>query len=149
MAKTGRQFSKKSWLRLLLLAAVVALAVCLIRGCESNTGPDLRKAEGREAYIRSLGWEIDPASETHKSVRIPDPLTEVLEHYNEIQQKQGLALTGHLGESCEQYCYTVTNYPDEEETVQISLYTQGRELIAGDVHSTALRGFMQGLQKEP
>ena len=108
-----------------------------------------RKAEGREAYIRSLGWEIDPASETHKSVRIPDPLTEVLEHYNEIQQKQGLDLTGHLGESCEQYCYTVTNYPDEEETVQISLYTQGRELIAGDVHSTALRGFMQGLQKEP
>ena len=111
--------------------------------------PELRKADGRAAYIRSLGWEIDPASETHKSIRIPDPLTEVLERYNEIQKKQGLDLTAHLGESCEQYCYTITNYPDQEDSVQISLYLQGRELIAGDVHSTALRGFMQGLQREP
>ena len=148
MSKIGKQVSKRGWLRLLLLAAVVLLAVFLIRGCTADKGPDLRKLDGRMAYARSLGWELDPASETHKSVRIPDPLTDVLERYNEIQLKQGCDLKTHLGESCEQYCYTVTNYPDPEQNVQISLYIQGRDLIAGDVHSTALNGFMQGLEKE-
>ena len=149
MSNTGKRFLKKRWVRLLLPVLVLALVLFFIRSCGTGGEPDLRKAEGRAAYIRSLGWEIDPASETHKSIRIPDPLTEVLERYNEIQKKQGLDLTAHLGESCEQYCYTITNYPDQEDSVQISLYLQGRELIAGDVHSTALRGFMQGLQREP
>ena len=147
MSEFGKRFPKRGWLRLLLLAAAVLLAVFLIRSCGADPGPDLRNLDGRVAYARSLGWEIDPQSEEHKTVRIPDPLTDVLEHYNEIQLKQGCDLKEHLGESCEQYCYTVTNYPDSDESVQISLYIQGNTLIAGDVHSTALRGFMQGLEK--
>ncbi len=132
----------------LLLLPVLALAVVLLcRGC-GGKGDDLRTLPGRQAALRSYGWEIDPESEEHRSVRIPERLEGVLRDYNELQLEQGFDLAEHLGETCEQYSYTVTNYPEADCTVLVTLYIWGRELIAGDVHSTALNGFMTGLRRE-
>ena len=115
------------------------------RAARSKAGPEyLGRAQ---AYLETLGWEIDPDSEEHKSVRVPESLDGIIADYNELQLQQDFDLSKHLGEACEQYSYTVTNYPDPEQTVLITVYIQGKELIAGDVHSTALIGFMQGLKK--
>lgn len=146
MAKSGRTFSGKKAVRILLVLALAAVAVFLVRGCAGQE-EKLSTPKGRERYVLALGWEIDPASEEHKTVRIPEELNGVLRRYNELQLEQGCDLTEHLGERCEQYSYTVTNYPDPGQTVQITLYLQGDTLIAGDVHSTALDGFMQGLKR--
>jgi hypothetical protein len=140
--------SRKKWLPWLLFAAAVLLVIfILVRGLDG--GDDLSKPEGRQRYLTSLGWEIDPGSEEHKTVRIPAKLEGVLADYNELQRAEGRDLEKHCGERCEQYSYLVTNYPDPDQTVYVTLYIQGRELIAGDIHSTALDGFMIGLQANP
>lgn len=137
---------KRRLLRFVLLFALALLAIILVRALLDQK-PDLSTLEGRQAYLETLGWEIDPDSEEHKSVRVPESLDGIIADYNELQLQQDFDLSKHLGEACEQYSYTVTNYPDPEQTVLITVYIQGKELIAGDVHSTALNGFMQGLKK--
>ncbi len=65
-----------------------------------------------------------------------------------MQLKQGFDLNKHLGQSCRQYCYDITNYGDADGRVIASLYIQDGILIAGDIHSTAVNGFMHGLTRE-
>ncbi|MDO4974091.1 MAG: DUF4830 domain-containing protein [Eubacteriales bacterium] len=145
MAKLVRNLRRRKLLAVVVLAAVLLVAFILIRSC-SRKGPDLRSLEGRQAFLSEQGWEIDLATEEHKTVRIPTSLDGIIADYNEIQLKQGCDLSRHLGQTCEQYSYTVTNYPDKEQTVLVTLYVQSGKMIAGDVHSTALNGFMQGIK---
>ena len=145
MANLVYNMRKRRLLRFVLLFAIALLAIILVRALLDQK-PDLSTLEGRQAYLETLGWEIDPDSEEHKSVRVPESLDGIIADYNELQLQQDFDLSKHLGEACEQYSYTVTNYPDPEQTVLITVYIQGKELIAGDVHSTALNGFMQGLK---
>ena len=147
MSSTGHGLSKKGMLRLVILFAAALLAIILIRGF-TDRKPDLSTLPGRQAYLHELGWEIDPSSEAHKTVRIPDSLNDVMTKYNDLQLKQGCDLNGHLGEKCEQFSYSVLNYPDADQTVQITLYVQGKTMIAGDIHSTALNGFMKSLTEK-
>jgi len=109
---------------------------------------DLKTTEGREKFLADLGWQIDTESESYKSVLLPEKLEGPLAEYNLMQREQGCDLGAHLGEECEQFSYIVTNYPDSEAVVYITLYIQGNELIAADVHSTAIDGFMHGIFRE-
>ncbi|MBQ9685287.1 MAG: DUF4830 domain-containing protein [Oscillospiraceae bacterium] len=146
MAVKNKAFTRKKALLILLVGAVIALLLITARSVFSkDEAPDLSTAEGREAYLNALGWEIDPDTESFRTVLIPDQLEGIMAQYNKIQIKQGFDLNRHLGESCMQYCYELTNYPGGEGKVVVSLYIQDGELIAADIHSTAVNGFMQGL----
>ncbi len=128
-----------------LIAAFLLLALIGLRVQWSKT--DCRTAEGRIRCLRKLGWEVDAASEEHRSVRLPVTPDDTLRAYNNMQKAQGFDLSRHWGETCEIYTYEVTNYPDCGQTVLAALYVQGRRIIAGDIHSTALDGFMHGLKR--
>lgn len=147
MAKLVRNLRRRSLLRLVFLMAVLLIGAILISHFRQK-GPDLSTLEGRQSYLREQGWEVDLGTEERKTVRIPTNLDGILADYNELQLSQGCDLSKHLGQTCEQYSYTVTNYPDEAQTVLVTLYVQNGRLIAGDIHSTALNGFMQGLRRE-
>ena len=144
--KTAGKMSRKKAVCIVLGAAVLILALLGLRLLLSRT--DAGTAKGRIAFLEGLGWQVDPATEEHKSIRLPEELGDVLEEYNRMQKAQGYDLSAHLGERCELYSYQVTNYPDCGQTVLVTLYVQGRRVIAGDVHSTALDGFMHGLKTE-
>lgn len=132
----------------ILLCAVLLLLFFTARSVFSpKEAYDLNTLEGRTAYLQSLGWEIDPASESFRTVLVPDTLEGIMAQYNKLQLKQGYDLNRHLGESCLQYCYEITNYPDSSGKVLVSLYLQDGEIIAADIHSTALNGFMHGLNR--
>ena len=146
MKQAKGAFSKKKLLTIVLLAAAVLLAMTLLKSCGASN--DASTLEGRQAFLRDLGWEIDPESEDVRTVQLPDELSGMLADYNEMQLAQGYDLNRHLGEQCQQYSYLVNNYPDESQTVLVTLYVQGRRVIAGDIHSTALNGFMHGLKME-
>ncbi len=147
MAQSSHTFTKKKALTLVLIAAALLIALILLRSCTA-TRSKLSTTEGRVAFLASLGWEVDPDSEDYKRVLIPDKLEGALNDYNEMQRKQGCDLSRHLGQRCDQYTYEILNYPNSEQTVLVTLYVQGRRLIAGDIHSTALNGFMHGLKTE-
>ena len=137
--------TKRKALSIVLLCAVVLLALLLLRWLIGGR-EDLRSPEGRQEYLEKLGWEIAPATEEHRSVLLPERLDGVIADYNRLQLQQGFDLSRHLGERCEQYSYLVLNYPDSSDTVVVTLYLQGKRLIAGDVHSTAMDGFMEPLK---
>ena len=139
-------FSKKKALAIVFAAAAALLLFILLRS-PGQEQPDLRTPEGRQMFLSQLGWEIEADSESRKTVRIPETLEGMMLEYNEMQKKQGYDLSAHCGENCEQYIYKLTNYPAKDETVLVTLYVQGKKLIAADIHSTSMNGFMHGIQK--
>jgi len=148
MARKTQGFTRKKILTLLLVCALILLLLFTAKSVfVKDEAPDLNTIEGREAYLKSLGWDIDRDSESFRSVVVPQKLEGIMAQYNKIQLKQGFDLNKHLGESCRQYCYDVTNYPGGTGKVIVSLYLQNGEVIAGDVHSTAVNGFMHGLSR--
>ena len=138
--------NRKKALRIVLVAAVLLTTLILLRGRGKSDG--VSTPEGRQAFLQQYGWEIDLSSEDQRSVQLPQVLEGMLLRYNELQLKQGYDLTEHLGEVCQQFTYRVLNHPDKDQTVLATLYIQGDRVIAGDIHSTALNGFLQGLQNE-
>ena len=149
MAVKNKAFTRKKALLVLLIVAVIVLLLVTAKSVFSKAeAPDLTTTEGRAAYLQALGWEIDPDSESFRTVLIPDQLEGIMAQYNKIQLRQGMDLTRHLGENCMQYCYEITNYPNGEGKVVVSLYLQDGELIAADIHSTSVNGFMKGLLEE-
>ena len=144
MEKNKKGLSRKKALLIVLLCAAVIGILIAVRS-HSGAGKDCSTLEGRLRFLAQYGWEVDPDSEDHKSVIIPESLDGIIDNYNDMQLEQGFDLRKHLGQRCEQYSYTVKNYPGSEQTVLVTLYVQGKQVIAGDVHSTALNGFMQGL----
>lgn len=148
MTETTVKKSKRKALLTILICAAIIFILILARG---NFSPgieyDLNTADGREAYLNSLGWEINKESESFKTVIVPDKLDGIMAQYNRMQQAQGYDLSLHLGESCSQYSYELTNYTDSDGTVIVTLYIQDGKLIAADIHTTAVNGFMHGLKK--
>ena len=146
MNHANKKISKRKALTLVLVVAAVLVAAILLRGC--GQGPDVSTTEGRQDFLRELGWEIDAATEDIRTVQLPQTLEGTMAEYNAMQEKQGYDLKQHLGEQCQQVTYLVTNYPDDSQTVLVTLYIQGNRVIAGDIHSTALNGFLHGLKME-
>ena len=146
MTQKSRVFTRKTALTIVLVCAAVLLGLIFLRW-HSASKDDLSTPEGRELFLFNLGWEIDRSTEEHRSVIIPDTLDGVMEDYNAMQLSQGYDLSCHLGEKCEQYTYHLTNYPGYDGTVLITIYVQGRQIVAGDIHTTALDGFMHGIKR--
>ncbi len=131
----------------IVLAAAAVLTLFLgLRFLLART--DCGTREGRLFFLSRLGWQVDAESESLEHTRLPDTLSDVMAAYNRMQKAQGFDLSRHLGERCDIYSYRVTNYPDGGQNVLVTLYVQGRRVIAGDIHSTALNGFMHGLKTE-
>ena len=148
MAKKTQGSTRRRLLTLLLAGGILLLLFWTARSFfDRDSSPDLNTTDGREAYLKSLGWEIDRDSESFRTVIVPQKLEGIMAQYNKIQLSQGYDLNAHLGESCRQYCYDVTNYPGGAGKVIVSLYLQDGQVIAGDVHSTAINGFMHGLSR--
>ena len=148
MAQKTQNSSCKKLLTLLLIGGILLLLFVTARSVfDRDEAPDLNTTEGRAAYLKTLGWEVDPETESFRTVVVPKKLDGIMAQYNKLQLKQGYDLNSHLGESCRQYCYDITNYPGGQGKVVVSLYLQNGQIIAGDVHSTAVNGFMHGLSR--
>ena len=147
MLKSQGLTKKKATVIVVVLAAVL-LGLILLRWQSSGRNSyDLSTPEGRQAFLLELGWEVDASTEEFRTVVVPEKLEGIMSQYNRMQQAQGYDLNEHLGESCQQYSYQLTNYPDSDSPVFVTLYIQDGKLIAGDIHTNALNGFMHGLKR--
>ena len=137
-------FTRKKALIIVLLCAALILGFLFIRW-QGEKSDNLKTPEGRKSFLQNLGWNVDIGSENEKRVKIPDSFEGVMEDYNKMQQEQGLDLSLYSGKECTQYTYSLLNYPEQKENVYLSIYVLDNKLIAGDIHTNSVNGFMQGI----
>lgn len=135
---------------LITVGAFILLAFLLLLGRSDGFGSSdpnrLPDTEDRVSFLLECGWNVDPETEEEQTIHIPEVFSPVYEDYNALQLQQGYDLSDYAGRDCVLYTYSVTNYPDESQTVIADLYLYRNRVIGGDVHSTNLNGFMIGLK---
>lgn len=100
----------------------------------------------RVAFLQQFGWKVNPAPTEVVEIVIPQTFDQVYQNYNEIQKKQGLDLTPYRGARVKRWTYQITNYPHYDGDVYADLLIQDNNMvIAGDVRTIAVAGFIHGL----
>ena len=135
----------------LILAAII-MAVSL-RGTGGTPRSDrtpapilVRTAGDAAAYLAALGWEVEPEPVEVREIVIPRSFSGVYADYVALQKKQGFPIEQYGGRDAVRYTFRVKNYPTGEKEIVADLVVSGQTVIAGDIQSTALDGFMTGLK---
>ncbi len=134
----------------LIVAIIIGLLIVLCTGAKQgdtteNAGALAASNEERVAYLKGLGWEVDPDPVETQEVRVPEQLPEVLARYNELQKSQGFDLSRYSGKTLKRYVYEVINYPDTTDSYFATLLVYQDAVVGGDVSSASQGGLMQGL----
>ena len=149
MIQAIRLTRKKAALAVILAGAVLAALILLLGQHGGNVGaseqPCLSSNGERVAYLRELGWEIDPEPLTTLQFLLPPKLSGDYITYNDLQKAQGFDLETCCGKQVTRYTYTVTNYPQRPDGVQLNLYICEDLPVAGDVVCTGTDGFQDTL----
>lgn len=96
-------------------------------------------------YLESIGRTVSPQALLIEEITIPETFNEEYEEYNQLQVSCGFDLKKYTGKNVKKYTYKVLNYEDEKEEVVANLLVFEDTVIGGDVSSTALGGFCEGL----
>ena len=148
--KSLKLTKKRAVALLLFLGVILSAAEVLCSSPRSllSTGDmlDVSQTKGREKYLASYGWEIDPDSEEERNVLLPKSFEGAVGEYADMQTRQGYDFASYAGLECRQYTYTVTNYEGCGGTVYATLYIKGTRVIGGDIHSADIGGFMHGIR---
>ena len=146
---------KKAALAVVLAALVIIGAILLIgahrkaQALEQISAPTVVRNEKQGAqWLKAQGWEVALPAKSSDRVMIPRTFSQVFEQYNELQKQQGFDLSHCCGQEVEMYTYTVTNAPPDQGEVLAVLYVSGGQVVGGDIHSTALDGFMVGIKQD-
>lgn len=144
MMMTTFRLTKKSAVLGIVAGAVLLAAIVL--ACSVHPAEDIGTLDGRVAYLTRLGWEVDPLTEEKEVIVLPREFEGVMLTYNKMQLAQGFDLSRYAGMECIRYSYRVTNYPSGDPNVLAQIFVCGTRVIGGDIHSTALDGFMHGIK---
>lgn len=148
---------KKAAIGLLALATVIwGVSALSVRGteaasvaAEASLSQKLKTNEERVDFLESYGWQIDQTPVSETEVRIPDEFNAAYHEYNELQNAQGLDLTKYKGRKAMLYVYHVLNDPSGEEGVTASMVLYRDRLIAADVCSAQVDGFIRPVTEWP
>lgn len=152
------KFDKRKAIAIVLALAVLLCAIILIVGAVSRGGSsksekvssyNLKTNEDRIAFLNELGWEVEQTPLETQEIVIPRQFTGVYEDYVKLQNEQGFTLEKYGGMKAVRYTYRILNYPGDSNSVVADMIIYGTTLIAGDIQSTALDGFMIGLVSNP
>ena len=91
---------------------------------------------------------MDPEPIEVKNLVIPRSFTGVYADYAALQARQGYPIAEYGGMEAVRYTFRVLNYPGSTDEIVADLVVCGQTVIAGDIQSTALDGFMKGLKGE-
>lgn len=106
----------------------------------------VKSAQDRIDFLKQFGWEVDAEPLSQQDVRIPAEFDKIFSAYNEIQRAQGLDLGAYKKKSVTRYTYRVKNYPDYDGEVHVNILVYRNTVIAGDVCSADVNGFVHGLE---
>ena len=150
---------KKTAFAVVIVALLIVGIILLVGAFEKSASGSATDAAGtgradavvkneksRVAYLARNGWEVASPAESESVVMIPRTFSAVFEEYNELQTQQGFDLSRYCGTEVTMYTYRVTNAQADGDVIAV-LYVQKNRVVGGDVHSTALDGFMTGIVK--
>ena len=152
------KFDRKKTAFAVVIAALLIVGIILMVGAfqKSASAKDtagtgradavVKNEKSRVAYLARNGWEVASPAESESVVMIPRTFSAVFEEYNELQKQQGFDLSQYCGTEVTMYTYRVTNAELDGDVIAV-LYVQSNKVVGGDVHSTALDGFMTGIVK--
>lgn len=106
--------------------------------------------EDRAAFFGQFGWEISDEPVEVKETVIPEEFDETYTKYNELQKEQNMNLEKYKGSRVKSWSYEILNYPGYEDSPSVirgNLLTCDGKIIAGDICSTELDGFMHGFER--
>lgn len=132
-------------MRLRLLAAALFVGFAGLLLLLRPLSPALGSREGRCAYLAARGWTVDPESEDCRLIELPKEFDAVLENYNAMQREAGFDLSRAAGGTCRRYTYELSDYPGFDGRVLAVLYVWRGRVIAGDIHTARVDGFMRPL----
>ncbi|MBQ9113014.1 MAG: DUF4830 domain-containing protein [Clostridia bacterium] len=107
----------------------------------------IKTEEDRIEFLRQFGWEVKPEAVESVEVTIPENFDKIFTAYNELQKRQGLDLSKYKKKNVQRYTYEITNYDGYDGTVYANILVYRNKVIAGDVCSADVKGFMHGLEK--
>ena len=148
MIQAVRLTRKKAALAVILAGAVMAALILLLgRGGSpaQQDRPLLTSNAERVAYLQELGWEVVEEPVTTLQFLLPHQLKGDYVAYNDLQKSQGFDLEACCGKQVTRYTYTVSNYPQRPDGVQLNLYVCEELPVAGDVVCTGTDGFQDTL----
>ena len=147
------KFDRKNVIFAIIMVALVLIGIIMLMGIDSPPPQTSDKnikatdATGRIEYLKSMGWEVEEQPLKEQNVLIPKTFSKVFEEYNTLQLSQGFALSKYAGKELKLYTYKILNH-ESDENVMAELYVYKNKVVGGDIHSSALDGFMTGLKKE-
>lgn len=140
---------------LILAACCCCLALVIILAVPANSSKTSAKTsytaktnEERVSFLKEYGWEVSAEPVEVTDVVIPTIFDSTYETYNTLQKAQGLDLENFKGEKATRYTYEIKNYePSQASAVQANILVVKNKVIAGDITSVAMGGFMHGFEK--
>lgn len=135
------------------LAALVVIfflaagaAVLLWAGKEESTpAAGMGTLSGAEAYLQSLGYDLEKGLVRQETITLPQKFDSVYEGYNDLQKECGFDLASYRGKNLTLCTYRLSNYPGQPQAMA-DVLLDGEEVVGGAVYSAALDGFMHGLR---
>ncbi|MDD6188078.1 MAG: DUF4830 domain-containing protein [Clostridiales bacterium] len=143
---TAKLNKKKLTAVLLTVILLIVAIVVLLNVVGGSSSQKIRSSDDAAAYLRSLGWQVSPTPLEVQQIVIPRDFSGVYESYIALQHKQGFKLEEYGGMSATRYTFRILNYPSGEDCIVADIIVYGSGVIAGDVQSTAIDGFMEGLR---
>lgn len=136
-----------------VLVCALALTATVLSGAPTAAAGEvispkgIRTAEDRLAYLEAHGWLVAQEPLAVEELLIPKEMGSEYADYLSLQSSQGFDLAKYAGKTVKRYTYQVLNYPTGEQGVQVSLLIYKNTVVAADVLSPALNGFIHGLAR--
>ncbi len=107
---------------------------------------NIKTNEERVNFLKQFGWEVNPKPIEIVEVKIPKEFDAVYENYNKLQSELGLNLRKYKGKRVKRYTYKILNHPQVANVeVRANILIYNNQVIAGDIMTTSLEGFMHSL----
>lgn len=104
--------------------------------------------KNRINFFKQYGWKTTNEPCEISEIVIPKSFDDVFENYNELQKKQNLDLSKYKGKIVKHYSYEITNYPNHSDNIRGNLLVYKGQIIASDICSLDLNGFMHEVRKK-
>ena len=140
----------------LCCCAAVVIALILTLGGRAVTASaevkHIRTNDDRLAYLSGLGWQVSLQPIATEELLIPEQFDDSYAGYLKLQEDQGFDLAQYCGKRVKRYTYQLTNYPSQNEPMQIALLIYKNRVIGGQIQSASgsvLHGLAFPVSGEP